>query len=148
MKGALVILLVTVAFGCLLFYADRRKKQRARTVSDAPEVQAPAPVEESEKKPQRPEGCCGLHLVCEKMLPTPEGTPTYFDDEELDRYRGREADSYTPDEVEEFRDVLLTLRQEEVAEWLGALRGRGISLPDLLRDEAFMIIGESSLSRD
>ena len=104
MKGALVILLVTVAFGCLLFYADRRKKQRARTVSDAPEVQAPAPVEESEKKPQRPEGCCGLHLV--------------------------------------------TLRLEEVAEWLGALRGRGISLPDLLRDEAFMIIGESSLSRD
>lgn len=64
----------------------------------------------------------------------------YFDDEELDRYRGREADSYTDNEADEFAEVLHTMRQTEVADWCRSLNLRGVNLPDQLKDEAFMLI--------
>ena len=44
--------------------------------------------------------------------------------------------------VEEFSEVLYTLREVEVAGWLRSLQLRGINLPDALKDEAFLIIGE------
>ena len=44
--------------------------------------------------------------------------------------------------VEEFSEVLYTLREVEVAGWLHSLQLRGINLPDALKDEAFLIIGE------
>ncbi len=72
--------------------------------------------------------------MCEKL------EVVYFDDEELDAYRGREADAYTDEEVEEFRYVLETMRTEEVAEWLHSLELRQVNLPTELRDEAFMLI--------
>ena len=34
------------------------------------------------------------------------------------------------------------LREVEVAGWLRSLQLRGINLPDALKDEAFLIIGE------
>lgn len=66
----------------------------------------------------------------------------YFDDEELDRFRGRAADSYTTDEEEEFREVLYTTLNREVADWLRSLQLRGIALPESLRDEALMLVEE------
>ena len=50
----------------------------------------------------------------------------YFDDEELDSFIGRPADSYTDDETEQFSDVLYTMRQDEVAAWCRSLNLRGI----------------------
>ena len=66
----------------------------------------------------------------------------YYDDEELDRFRGVEADAYDEDAVNEFRDVLYTLQEIEVAGWLRSLQLRAINLPDELKDEAFLIVGE------
>ena len=66
----------------------------------------------------------------------------YYDDEELDRFRGRSSDNYTDAEVEEFREVMFTCQDEEVAGWCRSLQLRGIELPDELKDELFLIIGE------
>ena len=46
------------------------------------------------------------------------------------------------DAVNEFRDVLYTLKEIEVAGWLRSLQLRAINLPDELKDEAFLIVGE------
>ena len=64
----------------------------------------------------------------------------YFDDEELDRFRGRSGDSYTEAEEEEFRAVLETTLTREVGDWLRSLQLRGIELPESLRDEAVMLM--------
>ena len=64
----------------------------------------------------------------------------YFDDEELDAYKGRPADGYTDDEAGEFEYILETMRPEEVADWCRSLVMRGINLPDQVKDEAIMII--------
>ena len=64
----------------------------------------------------------------------------YFDDEELDRFRGRRGDSYTDAEEEEFRDVLYTTLTREVGDWLRSLQLRGIELPEGVRDEALLLM--------
>lgn len=63
----------------------------------------------------------------------------YFDDEELDRFRGRRSDGYTDDEAAEFAEVMYTMRPDEVKDWLNSLRLRGVGLPDQLKDEAYML---------
>lgn len=82
--------------------------------------------------------CCGLHEVCEKTI---NQDIEYYEDEELDRFRGRTT--YTEEEVEEFREVLYTMRTDEVAGWLRSLELRQVNLPDELKDEAFLLIDNS-----
>lgn len=64
----------------------------------------------------------------------------YYDDEELDIYAGRPEDRYTKAEVERFRDVLLTMRPEEVAGWSVSLSRRGITPPEEIRDEILLMM--------
>lgn len=129
MTGAFIILGVTALVG-LILYLTRGK---ADTSADASiDLQTPQPQEE-----ESPEVCCGRHAVCEKGLLTAE--ELYYNDEELDRYTGREPESYTEDEIEEFREVLYTLRPDEVYAWGMALTQRNIPLPLPLRDEWIMI---------
>ena len=92
----------------------------------------------------RPEGCCGQHEVCEKesLLAAVSREVEYYDDEELDAFRGRDAASYSPEEIEQFEDVLYTMRDEEVAGWTRSLQLRGVALPEALRDEVLLIVGE------
>ena len=88
--------------------------------------------------------CCGQHEVCEKesLLAAVSRDVEYYDDEELDRFRGREDDSYTDAEEEEFRDILYSMRPEEVAGWVRSLQLRQVAIPVELKDEVFMIVGE------
>lgn len=80
--------------------------------------------------------CCGAHAICEKGLKKAEAHIEYFDDEELDNYRGIEANAYTDPQIEMFRDILYTLRKEEIGDWLVSLEKRNINLPEILRQEA------------
>ena len=64
----------------------------------------------------------------------------YFDDEELDRFKGMASDSYTDEEIEEFRYVLYTMRTDEVADWNRSLTMRGINIPDGLKDEITLLL--------
>ena len=88
--------------------------------------------------------CCGQHETCEKdsLLAAVSKGIEYYNDEELDRFRVRYSDEYTDEEVEEFREVMLTCKDDEVAGWCRSLQLRGIELPDDLKDELFLIIGE------
>lgn len=91
--------------------------------------------------------CCGQHEVCEKdsLLAAVSKQIDYYNDEELDRFRGRDSAAYSDAENEEFREVLYTMREEEVAGWVRSLQLRGVPLPDALKDEVFLIIGERRL---
>ena len=88
--------------------------------------------------------CCGMHETCEKdsLLSAVSKDIEYYDDEELDRFKGWPSDVYQEAEIEEFREVLYTLQEIEVAGWLRSLQLREINLPDDLKDEAFLIVGE------
>ena len=66
----------------------------------------------------------------------------YFEDEELDKYIGRKPDEYTDQEVEEFRYVMYTMRQDEVREWMECLQAREIELPDELKEECYSMMNE------
>ena len=64
----------------------------------------------------------------------------YFDDEELDTYRGTASDEYEDNAVEEFREVLYTMDPKEIDDWLKSLELREVALPDALKDEVFMLL--------
>jgi len=99
---------------------------------------------EPDNEPKESQECCGIHLNCEKtsLVATSVEAPVYYEDEDLDRFAGREADSYDNEEVEQFRDILLTLLPEDVAGWARSLQQRRISLPPDVRDELLMIVNE------
>lgn len=122
--------LVALVAGWLRNRKLQRKLQRGE-ISEMPTIQK-----------SRPDGCCGKHAVCEKeQLITASTRPIeYFEDEELDAYRGRVSDSYTPSEVDDFEEVLTTMRPSEVADWVRSLQLRGVELPDELKDEVMMLI--------
>ena len=64
----------------------------------------------------------------------------YFDDEELDAFRGRPASDYTDDEADQFRDVMLTMQPGEVPAWGRSLTLRGIELPNQVKEEYVMLV--------
>ena len=88
--------------------------------------------------------CCGQHEVCEKesLLAALSRQIDYYEDEELDRFRGRKSDEYSEEEIDEFRNILYTMRSDEVAGWGRSLQLRQVELPDEVKDELFLIIGE------
>jgi hypothetical protein len=129
--------LTLIAMGVGVMYNRRvRRRLQSGELQAEPEVVTP----DAE--------CCGQHEVCEKesLLAAVSKGVEYYDDEELDRFRGRPSDRYTDAEVEEFREVLYTCREEEVAGWSRSLQLRGIELPDELKDELFLIVGERRFS--
>lgn len=88
--------------------------------------------------------CDGNDSRCEQecMLEAATKEIEYFDDEELDAFRGRPSDSYSDSEVEQFSEVLYTMHPEEVAAWSRSLTLRGINVPDQIKDELFMLLKE------
>lgn len=134
MIGAVIILLVTVFVGVLLYVCDLKYRRKH------PESK------EDDKNRVAEEGshgeiCCGRHLICEKPLSPKVGEKIiYYDDEELDRFAGRDADGYSPDEIDEVRSVMITLLQEDIPGWVRSMQLRGINLPTPLRDELFILL--------
>ena len=116
MTGALILLVLVVVTGLVLYLLHRRNPG------------ADEPVEDTAAATADDEECCGRHAVCEKtsLLTGVDNEIIYYDDEELDRYRGRTAESYSPEEEEEFREVLMTLLPEDVAGWARSVSMRGL----------------------
>ncbi len=131
MTGAFIILGITLLTGVILYITRDMSHYKHNILIEFKEDDM---FEEEDEE----EVCCGRHAVCEKGLLTSE--ELYYNDEELDSYKGREPGSYTPEEIEEFREVLYTLRPEEVYQWGVALTQRDIPLPDALRDEWLMLV--------
>ena len=129
-----LIVLGIIAFAAGFFRETKLKRQLDRgEITELPSIKQ---VEDME--------CCGQHETCEKesLLAAVSKQIEYFNDEELDRFRGVESSDYLPDEIEEFRDVLYTMKEDEVAGWVRSLQLRAVALPDELKDEVFMIVGE------
>ncbi len=145
MEGAIWIAVVVVAVGLILYAFEvryRRKKKEEEKEEVPEQLGEPEPEVESESE-SGSEECCGLHLVCEKDSLSPMSDEVvYYDDEELDRFVGRDADSYSAEEVEEFRDVLMTLLPGDVAGWARSITQRRLELPPDVRDELLILVNE------
>ncbi|BCI63456.1 hypothetical protein [Coprobacter secundus] len=131
----IVVILILLAIICLGVVAAILQKSYNWKIEEKKEQSASI---------QSLDGCCGAHEICEKesLLAAVSKDIEYYDDEELDRFKGYSSNSYSSGEVQEFADVLYTLRSEEVAGWVRSLQLREIELPDQLKDEIVMIVGE------
>lgn len=145
MTGALVILAAIIVIGVLLYVTDvtyfrhhHAPESKKEDIHNPPVNPTSIPDEEI---------CCGQHQVCEKTsLSLTSNEIEYYDDEELDRFAGREAESYSFEETEEFRDVMLTLLPQDVAGWAKSIALRGINLPSDVKDELFLLVAEQRAS--
>mgnify|MGYP007000558441 FL=1 len=134
MTAILILVGILIVLG-LVAYALQRHVQGSSASSEKSDSSTNSKNSDSSNSSE----CCGLHAVCEKLADT-DGDIEYFDDEELDALAGIEATAYTPEQVEQFREVLTTLADGEAPEWLRSLRRRNIALPEDLRDEAMMLV--------
>ena len=137
-KASLILIAATLLLGIVLYIGHRREKIKIRngeTKADAPE------------QPEIPAECCGAHEICERdsLLAAVSKKIEDYDDEELDEWKGTPADRYDDRQTETFREILYSMRSDEVAGWVRSLQLRGIELPDGIKDEVLLIVGERRL---
>ena len=134
MTVVLIIAAALVAVGLPLYLMHKREERKA-----GGELPITPPQQE----------CCGLHLTCEKdsLLAAVSEEIVYYDDEELDKYKGRLPDSYDEEEIEQFRDILLTMLPQDIAGWARSLQLREVCLPDAVREELLMIVAEARAAK-
>lgn len=121
-------LLLTIIGVALLVKANKKEGKTDKTQE---EVVAP------------PSDCCGAHEICEfDEMKMNESHIEYYDDEELDEYKNIDENQYTNNQIEQFREVLYTLKTEEIKYWLLSIERRHIQLPAILKSEARMLMAE------
>ncbi len=120
--------------GCILYITDRQYRRIREAKGLPPE----------EPAPDIPDECCGQHEVCERdsLLSAVSKEIEYYDDEELDALKGTPSHGYNEEQCTLFRNILYTMRSDEVAGWVRSLQLRGIELPDEVKDEVLLIICE------
>lgn len=133
-----VLIIFLIAIGILAYIAGLIRKHRLEKKVEAGEIEEFPDIIEIDS------GCCGQHETCEKdsLLAAVSKKIEYYDDEELDAYIGLQPSGYNNTQVEQFRDILYTMQETDVAGWVRSLMLRGINLPDEIKDEVFLIIGE------
>ena len=133
MTPAYIILGALVLVGTILYLTDKKPQNTDNQQTD-----------EQQSATSCSENCCGINEVCpsDHILAAACSDIVYYDDEELDQFKGRTADQYSPDEMEQFRDVLYTLKPHELLPWRQSLKKRGIVLPTPLHDEFLMLYNE------
>ena len=129
-----ILISVLAATGIIAYTLHSYKLRRNKALGLPPEPPAP----------DIPEECCGQHEVCERdsLLAAVSRDIEYYDDEELDQWRGTAGNAYSEEQRAHFRDILYTMRSDEVAGWVRSLQLRGIELPDDVKDEVILIVGE------
>lgn len=136
----LIISLIALAFVAAIAGVLRNRKLQKQV--ERGELEALPEVQEVDME------CCGQHEICERdsLLAAVSKGIEYYDDEDLDKYIGVSPDAYRPEEEDEFRDVFYTMQDTDVAGWVRSLQLRGIALPDNIKDEVFLIIGERRIA--
>lgn len=136
-----IIALVTLGFVAALIGWLQGLRRQAR-IARGEDVQEPDDLHASTATLSG--GCCGMRMTCERdsLLSAVSTRIVYYDDEELDRYVGTPAGNYTHEAIEEFREVLITLHEDDVAGWVRSLQLRSIELPEEIKPEVFLIVGE------
>lgn len=122
-------LLLTAIGVVLLIKANKKDKQQQQAPNEAVTP---------------PSDCCGAHEICEfDQIKADESIIEYYDDEELDEYKNIDENAYSNNQIEEFREVLYTLKTEEIRYWLLSIERRHIQLPAILKSEARMLMAEA-----
>lgn len=87
--------------------------------------------------------CCGAHEVCDfDQIKADESIIEYFEDEELDAFKNIGANDFTNAQIDQFREVLYTLKTKEIRYWLLSIERRQINLPAILVSEARTLMAE------
>lgn len=148
MRG-IILLVAFIVFGIVIFllnkFARPKKAVKQEEAPKAEETKAETTKAETTtvEEYERPDGCCGAHEVCEnESLLATNAKIIYFDDEELDAFKDREPESYTDEEIALFDEVFMTLRENELVDWLKSLQLRHVPLPECIKEQALMIISE------
>lgn len=84
--------------------------------------------------------CCGAHEICDLDLKKLNEEIEYFDDEELDLFISRPENKYNEEEIDIFRDILYTLKPQEIREWITSLEIRKVNLPEPLKQEVLSLL--------
>ena len=128
MIPALYIFIAMVVIGLILYLHDR--------ITNKPDDAPQEPQQEASHDDCNDE-CCGINEVCpsEMMLKHIDDPVAYYEDEELDTFRGRDATNYSDDELEQWRDVLYTLKHDELLAWERSVKKRGIAMPEVIKQE-------------
>ena len=136
MIPAFYIFLAMVVIGVILYIHDRFTYKKGEREEGREEEREP------EAQDSCSDDCCGAHDVCpsEMMLKHINDPIEYFDDEELDAFKGRAATDYSDDELEQWRDVLYTLKSGELMAWERSVKKRGIQLPEVIKEELISLV--------
>ncbi|RKE02277.1 phospholipase [Marinifilum flexuosum] len=130
MKVLLISLVVIAAIAFLSTWIGQKLRARKGEIEEEPEVAEPM------------EECCGAHEICETdILNKMSEEIIYYEDEELDVYKNFEENDYNDDQIDEFREVLYSLKEKEIAGWMRSLELRKIELPSAIKSEVvFMLV--------
>lgn len=126
--GSIIVLFVLLIVGTWIASKIKRGKQ----------------TEPEEPTREVPLDCCGGHEICEfeKLINQPQEI-IYFDDEELDRFKGKSPTSYADDEIDEIREILYSIQPKEISLWLKSIELRKIKLPAILQQESRLLIADA-----
>jgi hypothetical protein len=132
-----------VAVGVVLYLLDLRSRKKHPGQAAEPGGGQPAAT------PTCADTTCALHDLCPSeaiMQCAVSNEIVYYDDEELDAFKGRGARDYTEAEIEQFRDVLYTLKPADLLGWEQSVTKRGIVLPTSIRDEFIALYNDAKTS--
>lgn len=129
MEVLLISLVVIAAIAFLSTWIGQKLRARKGELEEKPVAE---PMEE----------CCGAHEICETdILNKMSEEIIYYEDEELDAYKNFEENDYNDDQIDEFREVLYSLKEKEIAGWMRSLELRKIELPSAIKSEVvFMLV--------
>lgn len=147
MRVIFLLLAILVGGGAIVWLIDRLFYHK-KTAENADETAQNADDNGASVRGCADEGC-GLRSICpsEQLLAGEcKQEITYYDDEELDAFAGRSENGYTPDEEEQWRDVLYTLRPADLLGWGQSIKHRGLVMPSAIREEFMQLAAEHHAS--
>ena len=143
MKPVIILLTILVVGGAIVWLIDRLFYRNDEAENADETVQNPNDGEVPRQ------GCadeaCGIRSICpsEQLLAGEcKKEVTYFDDEELDAFAGRDENAYSPEEEEQWRDVLYTLQPTDLLGWGQSIKHRGLVMPAAIKQEFLQLASE------
>lgn len=148
MRPAFYIFCLMVVVGAVLYLLDLKgRKKGASHGNRADEDGGQADPAQAETQASCADSSCVLHELCpsDAVLACSSDEIVYYDDEELDAFKGCGADDYEDGAIEQFRDVLYTLKASDLIGWEQSLKKRGVEMPRVIRDEFIMLYSERAM---
>ena len=146
MRVLFLLLTILVVGGAIVWLIDRLFYHKD-AVENADETEQNVDTGTSRQ------GCadegCGLRSICpsEQLLAGEcKQEITYYEDEELDAFAGRNENEYTPEEEEQWRDVLYTLQPGDLLGWGQSIKHRRLVMPAAIREEFMQLAAEHHAS--